>query len=79
MTTQPDALTMWTIYDHPRDFPKHVVVRPIAVLPGELRHYAFACLHDTLDDARETCRDNGASGFLSRDPTDDAVIVETWV
>jgi hypothetical protein len=66
---------MWTIYDHPRDFPRHVVVRAVAVGIGKA---ACACLYDTLAEAREDCA-RLASVPMPRDPDDDEVIVETWI
>jgi hypothetical protein len=76
-----DALILWTIYDHPRDFPDHVVVRPFAVRPGSLEPepHQVGCLYRTLTAARTDCRRNGCSGFLQRDPGDDVNIIETWL
>lgn len=67
------SLSLWTIYDHPDDFPHTHVARRFEndqptddVLVGHvevLRHY--------FEDQGLTC--------LVRDPSDDPVIVETWV
>lgn len=69
------TLILWTIYDHPRDFPRHVVVRGYAVAVGPL---PVACLYDTLAEARADCEAHGCVP-MSRSPEDDEVIVETWV
>jgi len=71
---------MWTIFDHPRDFPRHVVVRPQIIVPGDVLPGPFACLCDTLDEAREVCMAQpNVSGWFDRDPADDPCIVETWM
>lgn len=74
-----DTLTLWTIYDHPRDFPRHYVVRGFDILPGGERARPIVCLYDSLTDARHDCHAHGASGFFSPSPDDDPVILETWI
>jgi hypothetical protein len=74
-----DVLTMWTIYDHPRDFPSSYVARcwensaryrePIATdkaIEGEL-----SMLRHLFADCGLAC--------LTRNEGDDPKIVETWV
>lgn len=74
------ALPMATIYDHPSDYPDHFVVRIIEVGPtgpGNMRSVGVH-LADTLEGARRMV----PSQFdyrLPRDPSDDPVIVETWI
>jgi len=74
-----DALILYTIYDHPKDFPHHYVVRPHAVTPGDVMPHGFSCLYNTLEEARADCIDNGADTCLMREPDDDPVIIETWL
>jgi hypothetical protein len=71
-------LILWTIYDHPRDWPAFFVVRrwkatgdgsPAPIDPAAL------CL--TLAQARE-CVPPWLYN-LGRDPSDDERIVETWI
>lgn len=66
---------MWTIYDHPRDYPKKFVVRVWYGLVGEPER----TLHDSLNDARESIIARGGSGFFSPSPDEDPCIVETWI
>jgi hypothetical protein len=76
-----DSLTLWTVYAHPRDFPRHIVVRRFVVMRGRPEPLmAFTgCLYDTLFAARRDCRRNGATVRLVRWEHDDPFIVETWV
>jgi hypothetical protein len=66
-------LEMFVVYDHPRDFPGHFVVR--RWLGG--RPTADFAIADTLEAARAEV----PIGLhrLPREPDDDRVIVETWV
>jgi hypothetical protein len=77
--TGDDTLILWTVYDHPRDFPRHVVARAHAVFPDGPRAAAIGCLYDTLAEARHDMWTNGLNMPLARHPEDDEVIVETWV
>ena len=66
----------WTfvIYDHPRDFPDHYVVRPFILDEPQL----VGCLCATLDEARDTVP--AYADFRSPPhPDDDPKIVETWI
>lgn len=47
MNAREDQLAMWVIYDHPRDFPRHWVVREWRVGIGEL---LFSAEHELFDD-----------------------------
>jgi hypothetical protein len=72
----PDALPMWTIYDHPLDFPDVFVARRVEVtgdgpIPGEEIYTG-----DSLDEVRAQLPP-GLVCF-TRHPHDDPVIVETW-
>jgi hypothetical protein len=73
-----DTFCGWTIYWHPLDYPQHFAVRMWWVTDvGVVAHHLYACLCDSLDEAREQIP-NGTIRF-PRDPDDDAVIVETWM
>lgn len=70
-------LTVFAVYDRPRDYPNRVVVRawlcadqPIPCEPAEL----FA----SLDAAREFLARRGLQN-IGRMPDDDSKIVECWV
>ena len=66
---------MWTIYDHPRDYPKKkFVVRVWYGLVSEPE----VTTHETLGEARQSIVNRGGSGFFSPSPGEDPCIVETW-
>jgi hypothetical protein len=70
----PDGpLELFIIYDHPRDYPGHFVVRRW-VLDSPTADFAIA---DTLEAARAEVP--AGMHRIPRRPEDDPVIVETWV
>lgn len=71
------GLRLWTIYDHPADFPEVFVVRGFtAEVGGPIadRHVRTAT---TLDGARSLVPPGLVC--IARYPTDDPKIVETWL
>lgn len=76
----PDVLlSVWAIYERPRDFPEHFVVRRWRVLDGR-RHPVpdhLAGLATSLEKARGMV----PTGLtrLAHQPGEDPKIVETWV
>lgn len=71
---------MAVIYDHPRDFPDHFVVREHHITAGgrcmpSLVSHQF----DTLEEARDHARQPHGKICIARHPKDDPVIVESWV
>ncbi len=72
-------MTLWTIYDHPRDHPEHFVVRGWDIAMGTSGPVAVPrarqTLFTTLDAARAAM---GGRACLGRSDGDDACIVETW-
>ena len=79
MNVDPGWLTMWTVYDHPRDFQRHVVVRPSFALPdGRQAVYRIVCLYDTIDEAHADCEAKGLH-YIPRWAEDDEVIVGVWL
>lgn len=70
-------LEMFTIYDHPKDYPNHFVVRKWIIHGPEPEPGSVLSLSETLDAARNSI----PAGLvcLSRNVEDDPVIVETWV
>lgn len=71
-------LPIWTVYDHPKDYPTQLVAR-LWKLTGEPTPIVLTA--DTLDALREAIQD--ATDFvltpLPRQPHDDPCIVETWL
>jgi hypothetical protein len=75
------ALTFWTVYLRPSDFPNHVAVRAqSAVLDGRglVQPGAVACLYDTMAEAMFDCECRGLT-FVPRAPGDDPPIVGSWI
>lgn len=71
-------LPIWAIYDHPSDFPEHVVVRKqYALRTGDVLPASIGCLYDYLEEARADLMPLGLY-CLIRHPDDDPAIVETW-
>lgn len=66
-------LPMFTVYDHPKDYPKHFVVR----LWDMDRWTPQFSLHNTLEEAREAIPADMV--MLVRHPDDDPNIVEVWL
>jgi hypothetical protein len=73
-----DVLALWTIYDHPTDFPNHYIARLFHVDKQGSRATATVVAADSLEALREPLRNIGLTR-LPRDPNDDPVIVETWL
>jgi hypothetical protein len=71
-----EPLNIWTIYDHPKDYPEHFVVRRWKIETGQA--VAGECkLADTLEEARKLVP--WQSTRLGRMANDDPVIVENWL
>lgn len=66
---------IWTIYDHPQDFPGAIVVR---CWSGLVKH-PDVFLTQSLESAREYCLREGASFCLLREAHDAPVIMESWI
>jgi hypothetical protein len=73
-----DALEMYVIYQRPRDYPEHFVMRRWAIAGGAAEaDKDYFVLAETLDQARQSVPPYCVR--LERDPSDDPVIVETWL
>lgn len=66
---------IWVIYAHPRDFPRHFVVR---TWYGETAGTGIY-LRNTLHQARQAVWISGGEVRLPRMSQDDSVIVESWI
>ena len=73
-----DPLVVWTIYDHPKDFPEFFVVRPHRVMADGIVEAGEGYACPDIEVLREHMRQMGLV-CLDRHPTDDPVIVETWI
>lgn len=76
------ALRMWTVYDNPSDFPVGMYVAREYVIGLRDDHEPVTTGRIKaslwLDKLREELSDMGLVA-LHRDPTDDPVIVESWL
>ena len=74
----PDPLVLWTIYDHPKDYPTAFVARKFLIGRGTATATTTLLASPQLEDLREAMQRMGLT-CLTRMPDDDAVIVETWI
>lgn len=68
------VFSLWTIYDHPRDYPNSYVARRFE----NDRPTADHMVSPDIESLREQMRQRGLA-LLSRDQADDPSIVETWL
>lgn len=72
-------LKTYVLYEHPLDHPGRYVVRcHYTRMDGTVEASPSCALFDSLAEAREHCRGLGLAQ-VARHPSDDPVIVETWV
>jgi hypothetical protein len=74
----PDALSIWTIYDHPRDFPNEFVARRFVVDGSVPRWTDDILTSSSLDLLRDEMVSRGLT-VINRLPDDDRNIVEVWL
>lgn len=76
-TVTADLLSLWVIYDHPRDHPDNFVVRRQQVGPdGAIASTVFV-LADSLEEARRFVPAGRVN--IGRYEQDDPVIAEVWL
>lgn len=71
-------LPMWTIYDHPLDYPDHFVARMYLIRRGQVLPTNLVKIAKDVDGLRGSLEAGGLTP-LARQPDDDPAIVETWV
>jgi len=73
------VLSMWTLYDRPRDYPQHYVARRFEVASGHIypRPTNDMFTADSLEELRMLLPPGLVC--LGRNPSDDPNIVETWI
>lgn len=69
---------MWTIYDHPIDYPIGFIARMWMVEGGREQWTPQILTSSRLADLRDKLRSKGLTP-IPRAPADDATIVETWL
>jgi hypothetical protein len=72
------ALAIWTVYDHPSDYPDRYVARCFEVDADGPRSTGNILLSTSLDTIRTAMRDMGLIR-MARWADDDANIIETWM
>lgn len=70
-------LPIFTIYDHPKDYPDHFVARRHDVSAGKHVPGPLVAMAATLEEARAWLPPG--LHCLGRDRDDDPVIVESWI
>jgi hypothetical protein len=70
---------MWTIYDHPSDFPDKYVARLFEVDAGGPRPTDNFIAVSDVEELRQMFLEHFALTCISRSPEDDPKIVETWL
>lgn len=78
MPDQNNALVMWTVYDHPTDFPNDYVARKWELDHTGVRATDEVILHRRLAAVRMQMRVRGLT-CLPRLPMDEPKIVEVWL
>jgi hypothetical protein len=68
------TLSIWTVYDHPSDFPDRFVARRF-VLDQPTEDYLYS---EDIGSLRAVLMARGLTK-LHRHPSDDPVIMETWL
>ena len=73
-----DALSIWTVYKHPKDRPDKYVARRFEVDAAGPRPTADLIATDTLEQVRMAMMDLHLV-CLMRNEEDDPVIIESWL
>lgn len=73
-----DALRMWTIYDHPSDYPHGFIARQFLVHAGGAEP-TQSTIEGSLEMIRQTLMVDMGLVCFRRNEEDDPVIVETWL
>lgn len=71
-------LIMWTVYDHPRDFPNNFVARRWLITAAGPKATDDVVVMAKLDSFRAAMQRCGRV-CLPRRPNDDPVILEVWL
>jgi hypothetical protein len=72
------SLSMWTIYDHPSDYPNTYIARRAEIGRGVIVHTTDTILDQDLEKLRAQLSLRGLV-CLTRDPGDDPKIIEVWL
>ena len=73
-----NGLTIWVIYDHPKDYPESFVARKFVYIDNELKPTSKTLKDVDIDNIRKKLRGKSFTP-LPRLKNDDQKIVETWI
>jgi hypothetical protein len=77
MKEEEEGLAMWTVYDHPTDYPNQFVARKFLVNSKGVVRTNDMFLADTLEEIRDLLPPGLMN--LYRYAQDDPNIIETWI
>ena len=73
-------LSMWTVYDHPKDHPDHFIARRWDIGIGRGQPTSETILSEDLGELRDRLIERYPDLYcIPRQEDDDPVIVETWL
>lgn len=73
-----ERLPIYVIYDHPKDYPDHYVIKRDLVDTNVYRDPGYIFKHENLEVCRREMVMKGLV-CLQRHQNDDPVIIETWL
>jgi hypothetical protein len=71
-------ITIYTIYDHPIDYPSRYVLRKSFIKGGQIKVDTEVKLYEDLGILREEMVDLGLA-YIPRSPEDEDCILECWL
>lgn len=74
-----DTLAMWTVYDHPTDYPDKFVARRFDIDANGAQPSSSIIIAADLETLRHILIVDMGLSCLTRSPDDDPKIVETWL
>lgn len=75
---QPEWLSLWTVYDHPKDFPHGYIARRWEVTPAGATPTGDIITNPSLELMRVMMEAQGLS-CLPRQEDDDPAVLESWL
>lgn len=75
-----NAISVWTVYKRPDDYPNHYIARRFEIRSGELHHTDQVIVADTITAVRRHLEQYHLSGtVMPRGENDAPNVVETWL
>lgn len=72
-------LSLFTVYDHPKDFPDHFVCRRFDIVDGDVKPTGDFIKRKTLAGIRKVMNNMNNLTPIPRSEEDDPNIIETWI